>query len=123
MVYIVNVYGSSNDKSYKEYGDYKSWIDYWKKKHSLHKIPTSCTINGCDETIDEDNQIVGAHVYICTKEKNKYIAHTNKIYIAPICNSCNITKKGFNAYISGSQKTNIMQIDGKYLVLHPNYIK
>ena len=119
--YIVNVVGSADDKA-NEHGNYKNWIDYWKSKKS-GKTLTTCPVKGCNEKIDEDNEIVGAHVYICTKnyEKN-YTADVKKIFIAPICNSCNLTKIGYDADIGGLQQCNVMQIDEDLLILHPDYL-
>ena len=121
--YIVNVVGSTDDEV-SEYGNYETWLEYWDSNNSS-PIPKTCPVKGCNEKIDEDNKIVGAHVYICKLKKEKendYNIYTDKIYIAPICNSCNLTKIGYDADIGGLQKCNVMQIDEKYLIPHPDYL-
>lgn len=116
-VNIVNVYGSSNDKS-SIYG-YETWIDYWNKTNVVNSN-TFIRCPSCSKIIYKWNQIVGAHVYICSLNYNGiYTAYVDAIFIIPICNYCNLTNKGFDKTKGGIQMCNIMQIDEKYLVLKP----
>ena len=117
MTNIVNAYGTSNDKS-SIYG-YETWIDYWSKLKGINSDKFTICPN-CLNIIDNNNKIVGAHVYICSLNYNGiYTAYVDAIFIIPICNYCNLTNKGYNKNKGGIQMCNIMQIDEKYLVLKP----
>ncbi|MEI0612452.1 hypothetical protein [Brachyspira pilosicoli] len=117
MINIVNAYGTSNDKS-SIYG-YKTWIDYWSRLKGINSNNFAICPN-CLNIIDDNNKIVGAHVYICSLNYNCiYTAYVDTIFIIPICNSCNLTNKGYDRTKGGIQMCNIIQIDEKYLVLKP----
>ncbi|MEI0608643.1 hypothetical protein R4J18_09865 [Brachyspira pilosicoli] len=120
MINIVNAYGTSNDKSSK-YG-YESWIEYWSKLKGINSDKFTICPN-CLNIIDNNNKIVGAHVYICSLYYNIiYTIYIDAIFIIPICHYCNISKIGYDADICGLQKIDIMQIDENLLIPHPDYL-
>ena len=76
-VLVTHIEGTTKD-TVDQYGNYKSWIDYWTK-HSIIVPPEICPC--CNNFITNSNPLVGAHV------KNNT---DNRIYIIPCCQKCNV---------------------------------